>query len=108
MTVLLRATKTASTYRRSGSSRTEAVNLTGLSITPLYPADVGQLGQMQMIGIINSVVNIFTCFVVGSHDILQGDELEVSGDRYVVRGVADWNARALQPLMQLTLEKVRK
>lgn len=108
MSIVLKATKTATTYRRSGNDRTEAVNLSGLSVSPMYPADVQRLGQMQMLGVINSVVNIFDCFVIGSHDILQGDSIEVDGARYAVRGVADWADRAVQPVMQLTVELVRK
>lgn len=107
MSIVLRATKTASTYRRSGADRTETLNLSDLSCTPMYAADTMMLNQMLQLGQINTIYNTYQTFVVGVHDIKQGDSLEVDGERYIVLGASEWAITNVQPVMRLIVEHVR-
>jgi hypothetical protein len=107
MTIALKATASADIYRRAGATRTESLHLSSVPVTPPVSADVQRLGQMQAVGMIQSVVNVFECFVAGEYDIVQGDVVAIGSERYIVRGVSTW-LRPLDTAMQLMIESVRK
>lgn len=108
MSILQRTTATASTYRRTGNERTESLHLSGLAVVPPFPGDWRNLGMLQQEGVIQTIYNVFETFVAGSVDVLVGDFIEINGERYTVRSVADWGMRPIQPVTHLTIEKVRK
>lgn len=104
----LQLTQTLTVYRRSGPARTEgAAILSDLRCSPLYAADVQRLGQLQQLGLIKTVYSVFECFVDGLQDIRQGDEVEIDGARYIVRGVSKWG-RLLGSVTQITVEGISR
>lgn len=104
----LQLTQTLSVYRRSGPARTEgAAILSDLRCSVLFAADVQRLGQLQQLGIIKTVYQVFECFVDGLQDIRHGDEVEIGGARYIVRGVSQWG-RLLGSVTQITVEGVTR
>ena len=103
----LQLTQALTVYRRTGAARTESAVLSDLRCSPLYAADVQRLGQLQQLGLIKTVYSVFECFVDGLQDIRQGDEVEIAGARYIVRGVSQWG-RLLGSMTQITVEGITR
>lgn len=91
MTLRAQATLTASTTRASmasGKRGAAAVNLTGLSCTPLQPVQPEVVLRFRL----NTPNTVFVSYVIGHHDIRSGDGLIVGGQEYTVRSVAPWHS----------------
>jgi hypothetical protein len=91
------ATVTASTKRASvsgGKRGAPSMNLTGLSITPLDPADPATRAELQHRLGLGTPMELLQTFVAGALDIQEGDVLVVGSNEYPIRAVGDWAAGA--------------
>ena len=91
------ATATGSTKRATvvaGRRGDPVENLTGLQLTPLYPADPGRAGELLQRIRLDTPHQLLECFVVGQPDIRTGDTLSVAGVDYPIRGVARFDPPA--------------
>lgn len=105
-----RAVKTASTKRATvtaGKRQNPSTNLTGLSCTNLWPADVSRLGQLVEVGLLESLVNVYETILVGNHDVKPGDLLVVDSVEYIIRGAAPWDyPTGTDYFTHLTVERI--
>jgi hypothetical protein len=101
------ATATASTKRAqiaSGKRGDPVTLLVRLECTPLYPADPGQVNNLLQRLKLETPYNLYETFVMGAHDIQNGDTFVVDGNEYVVRAAATWEPSATSAYMHLTVE----
>jgi hypothetical protein len=92
------ATVTGVSTRRSpavsGGKRGEPVeNLTGITCSPLDPADPGEEAQLQQQTGSKSPLRLKQTYVDASLDIVEGDILVVGGTEYQIRAAAPWTWR---------------
>lgn len=106
------ATKMAVVKRAAivnGKRGLPVVHLTGLSCTQLFPPSAyNDRGGLMLREAMNTPHTSWDTFVMGTHDIRQGDLLEVDGKEYTIRGVQPWEfPRSQGSYMQLSVEEVK-
>jgi hypothetical protein len=106
------ATVSASTKRASVSSGkrgTPPTKLSGLSITPLDPADPSTRGELQERLGLETPFELLSTYVAGTPDIREGDILVVGAVEYPIRAVSDFTAAASMPAYKrLILEQLKR
>jgi hypothetical protein len=105
------ATVTASTKRSPDVANNKigapATNLTGISCTPLDPADPGLQSELQQRLALDTPLELLQTFVDADLDIKEGDTLVVGSAEYPIRAVAEWTWKGSEYL-RLLVEQLKR
>jgi hypothetical protein len=106
------ATVSASTKRASisgGKRGAPSEYLTGLSITPLDPADPATRAEIQHRLGLETPLELLQTFINGAVDVKEGDVLVVGSNEYPIKAVGGWAAGASAPAYRrLIVEELKR